>query len=67
MNVYCDCAYRTTLEALEKNADSFVAVNKGGEVVRIGGCPKLYRSVINGEEVTVYASNVVPHETNYRG
>ena len=66
MNVYCECANRTTLAALEKNARSFVAVNKNGEVVRIGGQTMLYRSEINGEEVTVYASNVVPHERNYK-
>lgn len=64
MNVYCECAYKTTLRTLEKEANSFVAVNKNGEVVRIGGQPKLYRSVINDEEVTVYASNEVAHERN---
>lgn len=67
MNHYCECANKATMEDLEKYANFFFAVNKRGDIVCIKGCggaTPVYRSEYNGEEVTVFASNSVPHERN---
>ena len=62
MNFYCECAYKTTIETLEKDCKFWFAVDKDGKVVAYGSdrmTTPVYRAEHNGDDVTVYGYNDV--------